>query len=205
MRLAYYRTSTGSTTVESQRHAMGGAFDREFIDHDVSGMIAAADRPAFGELLAMVREGDSLSVFAVDRLGRDAIDILTNARHLVAAGVVVDVLGLGPITGPAGPLILAVMAAFAESERIRILERTGAGMAAARRLLAETGQTQNGKTSIGRPGAADPEKVVAWRQLYKASAKTTAARFGISVSTVNRYCAEAGPGAVWTSRTYSPD
>lgn len=190
MRLAYYRTSTAAQSVESQRQAMAGPFDREFVDEGVSGGVAAADRPAFRDMLAMVRGGDVVAVYAVDRLGRDAIDVLSTVRQLVGAGVTVEVLGLGPIGGPAGGVILAVMAAFAEAERTRIAERSASGLAAARQALAETGKTHNGKDALGRPAAADMRTVVAWRRKHQASAKTTAARFAISVSTVNRYTAE---------------
>lgn len=200
MRLAYFRTSTVTQSVESQRQAMGGPFDREFVDEGISGAVAARDRPAFRAMLAMVRPGDSLAVYAIDRLGRDAIDVQVTVRQLVGAGVTVDVLGVGPIAGLAGQLVLAILATFAEAERTRIAERTAAGTVAARRALAATGRTHNGKAAIGRPGAADPAAVVAWRRDHQASAADAATHFKIGVSTVKRYCAaapqEAAPAAL---------
>ena len=45
MKIAYFRVSTGDQSVEAQRHALGGGFDREFVDEGVSGGTLAADRP----------------------------------------------------------------------------------------------------------------------------------------------------------------
>lgn len=91
MRIAYYRVSTGDQSIEAQRHAMGGPFDREYSDEGVSGGTMAAHRPGFGKLLDQVRAGDAVHVYAVDRLGRDALDVQTTVRRLIDAGVTVDV------------------------------------------------------------------------------------------------------------------
>ena len=71
-RIAYYRVSTGDQHVDAQRQALGGQFDKEFTDEGVSGATPAATRPAFAKLLSYVREGDTIYVYALDRLGRDA-------------------------------------------------------------------------------------------------------------------------------------
>jgi putative DNA-invertase from lambdoid prophage Rac len=187
-RIAYYRVSTRDQSVEAQRTALGGGFDREFVDEAVSGAKLAADRPGFAAMLDYVREGDTLAVYAVDRLGRDAIDVQASVRRLIEKGVVVDVLGLGPIAKGAGELILAVLAQVAQMERDRIRERCDAGRAAARHALALNGKTHRGKYGLGRPPVADPEQVAAWRVANMASAAEAAAHFGISTSTVKRYC-----------------
>lgn len=186
-RIAYYRVSTRDQSVEAQRTALGGEFDREFVDEAVSGAMLAADRPGFAAMLEYVREGDTLAVYAVDRLGRDAIDIQASVRRLIEKGVVVDVLGLGPIAKGAGELILAVLAQVAQMERDRIKERCDAGRVAARRSLAANGKTHRGKAGLGRSKAADPGQVEAWRSAISASVAETAAHFGISASTVKRY------------------
>ena len=74
-RIAYYRVSTGDQSIESQRLALGGDFDQEFSDEGVSGGTLAAKRPGFADLLSKVRPGDMVHVYAVDRLGRDALDV----------------------------------------------------------------------------------------------------------------------------------
>lgn len=187
-RIAYYRVSTTEQALDSQRHSLGGGFDKEFIDEGVSGMIPADQRPGFADLLAYIREGDTLHVSAVDRLGRDALDIQGTVRKLREKGVAVEVLGLGVIAEGVGDLILAVLAQLADMERKRIKERTSAGRDVAKRLLAETGMTQHGKTSLGRPNAVAPEVVKEWRTLHGASISQTAAKFSVSEASVKRYC-----------------
>jgi putative DNA-invertase from lambdoid prophage Rac len=163
-RIAYYRVSTGDQSVEAQRQALGGTFDREFSDEGVSGSVLAANRPGFSALLSYVREGDTVSVFAVDRLGRDALDVQSTVRSLLEKGVTVDVQGLGPIGRGVGELILAVLAQVADMERQKIRERCDAGRVAAKAAIEATGRTHRGKESLGRPRAADGSVVAVWRR-----------------------------------------
>lgn len=188
-RIAYFRVSTGDQSIEAQRAAMPGPFDKEFSDVGVSGAMLAASRPRFAELLNHVRAGDTVYVYAVDRLGRDALDVQATVRRLIQAGVTVDVRGLGPIGKGVGELILAVLAQVADMERHRIAERTEAGRKAARASLAATGRTHRGKASLGRPKAQESDDVVTWRKKNNASIKETATHFRLSTATVKRYCA----------------
>ena len=191
MRLAYYRVSTTDQSIEAQRHAMGGTFDREFSDEGISGGTMAADRPGFAKLLEMVREGDTVCVYAVDRLGRDALDVQATVRRLMNMGVTLHIHGIGVVGGGAGEIVLAVLAQVADLERRKIKERTEAGRMAARASLEATGKTHRGKESLGRPKAQDGAAVVAWRKANAASIKQTAQQFGLSEATVKRYCAAA--------------
>lgn len=186
-RVAYYRVSTGDQSIEAQRNALGGGFDREFSDEGVSGGTLAASRPGFSKLLDYVREGDTVSVYAIDRLGRDALDVQATVRRLIDKGITVDVRGLGSIGRGVGELIVAVLAQIADMERQRIQERCEDGRERAREALRETGRTHRGKESLGRPTAADPQEVVAWRKANGASIAATAAHFGLSEATVKRY------------------
>ena len=185
--IAYFRVSTTDQSIEAQRTAMGGTFDQEFTDEGVSGGVMAADRPGFAAMLKAVRKGDIVHVYAVDRLGRDALDVQATVRRLIDAGVTVNVQGLGPIGRGVGELILAVLAQVAEMERRRIAERTEAGRQAARKALQETGRTHRGKESLGRPFAADAGAVREWRKANNASIAETAKHFGLSLATVKRY------------------
>lgn len=189
MRFAYYRVSTGDQSIDAQRHALCGDFDKEFAGVGVSGGTLAAERPEFAKLLTVVRNGDTVFVYAVDRLGRDALDVQSTVRRLIDAGVVVDIRGIGPVGRGAGEIVIAVLSQVADLERQKILERTQAGRDAARASLAATGVTQHGKVSLGRPKAHDKAAVVAWRNENAASIKTTAEAFGISIATVKRYAA----------------
>lgn len=188
-RIAYFRVSTTDQNIEAQRHALGGKFKREFKDEGISGAIPAAQRPGFAALLEYVREGDEVHVYAVDRLGRDALDVQTTVRELLRRGVAVEVHGIGRIAQGVGELILAVLAQVADMERHRIAERTAAGREKAREALEATGMTHRGKKSLGRPLQADPGAVKAWRAEHSASIATTAAHFKLSPATVKRYCA----------------
>jgi putative DNA-invertase from lambdoid prophage Rac len=187
-RIAYYRVSTADQSIEAQRAAMGGPFDEEFSDEGVSGGTLAADRPGFSALLKRLRKGDEVHVCAVDRLGRDALDVQATVRRMLDADVTLHVHGLGPIGRGVGELILAVLAQVADMERRRIAERTAAGRSAARRALSETGKTHRGKDSLGRPKAANDAVVASWRRQNGASIAETARHFGVSKATVKRYC-----------------
>jgi len=190
-RIAYFRVSTSDQSIESQRTAMGGAFDREFIDEGISGGTLAASRMGFSELLKFIREGDALHVYAVDRLGRDAIDVQSTVRDLLRRGVSTHIHGLGLIAQGVGELILAVLSQVASMEKARINERTAAGRATAKESLRKTGRTHKGKVSLGRPFLAVPAEITKWRQENKASIKATAEHWRLSTATVKRYMAAA--------------
>jgi putative DNA-invertase from lambdoid prophage Rac len=197
--IAYYRVSTTDQSVASQRHALAQdapeqRFDEEFADEGVSGGVPASMRPGFSKLLSFIRKGDVLHVYAVDRLGRDALDVQSTVRALLEKGVAVEVHGLGRIGRGVGELILAVLAQVADMEKQRINERTAAGRAKARDALAESGKTHRGKASLGRPvghvggRVVKPAEVACWRAKENASIGKTASHWGLSVSTVKRYC-----------------
>jgi putative DNA-invertase from lambdoid prophage Rac len=185
-RLAYYRVSTTGQSIDAQRAELGGNFDREFQDEGVSGAVLARQRPAMSELLDYARSGDTVYVYAVDRLGRDSIDIQTTVRELLNKGVALHVHGIGPVAGEAGKLVLALLAQLAEMERTKIIERTEAGRKLARETIATTGKTHRGKESMGRPFTHSPDEIVAWRKANQASIAETAKHFGISTATVKR-------------------
>ena len=186
-RIAYYRVSTSEQSIEAQRTALGGGFSKEFSDEGISGAMPAAQRPGFSALMAYAREGDTVCVYAVDRLGRDAIDVQQTVRRFLDAGIAVEVHGLGTISKGVGELILAVLAQVADMERKRITERCEAGRETARQALAATGKTHKGKTSLGRPAKADAEAVREWRKVNSASIAQTAEHFALSPATVKRY------------------
>lgn len=188
-KIAYYRVSTRDQSIDAQRHTLGGGFEEEFLDEGVSGSVNAADRPGFSNLLKFIRRGDSLHVYAVDRLGRDAIDVQTTVRQLINRGVSVEIYGLGCIESGVGELVLAVLAQVADMERRRIAERTAAGRDLAKKSLQSTGRTHRGKTSLGRPAVIDSHAIKAWRQQNSASISETAKHFNISCTSVKRHCA----------------
>jgi DNA invertase Pin-like site-specific DNA recombinase len=96
-------------------------------------------RPAFQDLLGKIREGETLVVSKMDRLGRDAIDVLKTVHLLQEKGVhvIVHQLGNTDLTSPAGKLLLHMLSAIAEMERDLLVERTQAGLARAKAAKAE--------------------------------------------------------------------
>ncbi|WP_268992472.1 recombinase family protein [Sphingomonas sp. Leaf21] len=128
--------------MEAQRSALLGSivqpFDKEFFDKNVSGSVLAQDRPGFAALLEYIREGDRLHVTAIDRLGRDALDIQATVRALMAKKVEVVVPTLGTITsgGRGGRVGRAGQSPRrrrrTERECQRAILSTGAGIAGCR-------------------------------------------------------------------------
>ena len=92
--------------------------------------------PGLAACLKALREGDTLAVWKLDRLGRDLRHLVNTVHDLTARGVGFKVLsGHGAsidTTSPSGKLVFGIFAAMAEFERELIVERTKAGMAAAR-------------------------------------------------------------------------
>lgn len=138
MQLGYMRVSRadGSQTVDLQRdalHAAGVAGDQLYADH-ASGK--RDDRPGLQACLKALRPGDVLVVWKLDRLGRDLRHLVNLVQELGERGVGLKVLtGQGAAvdtTTPAGKLTFGIFAAIAEFERELIVERTRAGLAAAR-------------------------------------------------------------------------
>ena len=96
-----------------------------------------------------MRDGETLVVSKLDRLGRDAMDVMSTVRSLSARRVRVVVHSLGGVdlTSTTGKLLVTMLAAVAEMERDLLVERTRAGVARAK---------AQGK-QIGRPAKARPD------------------------------------------------
>lgn len=107
-----------------------GVPNENIYSEHISGGVIAHQRPVLGELLGKLKVGDTLTVVKLDRLGRDAIDVLSLIRELKERGVGVRILQLGADTsGSAGSLIIGILASVASWEREIIKERTRAGIA----------------------------------------------------------------------------
>jgi len=176
----YGRVSTVEQTADNQRleiERAGYAVEYWFTD-TVSGKAHAAQRKQFSDMLTKLRKKDTVVVSKLDRLGRDAPDVLATIKRLAELGVEVIVLQLGKLdlASPAGKLMLAMLAAVAEMERDLIVERTQAGLARAK---------ADGKT-LGRPSKTTPEQRKAMIEGYanKQSVSALAKLYGVSRSTV---------------------
>ncbi len=132
----YARVSTEEQKVEVQVATLkaAGVPESEVTTEVTSGAVPAARRPALSTLLGRLGSGDVLAVAKLDRLGRDAADLLGVLADLDRRGVTVRLLDMGADTSTAaGRLVVQVLAAVAQWERGVMLERTRAGIAAARR------------------------------------------------------------------------
>lgn len=132
----YGRVSTYEQTSENQRLELetgGFKVDYWFAD-TASGKTAAAERPEFSRVLDRIRTGETLIVSKLDRLGRNAADVLATLKRLEEAGIKVVCAQLGSLdlTSLAGKVVTGVLAAIAELERGLIVERTKAGLARAK-------------------------------------------------------------------------
>ncbi len=97
---------------------------------------AKEDRPGLAACLKAAREGDTIIIWKLDRLGRTLAHLVNTIERLGKRGIGLRVLdGSGAqidTTTPAGRLIFGVFAAVAEFERDLIRERTLSGLRAAR-------------------------------------------------------------------------
>lgn len=184
--ISYLRVSTAGQTVENQRQAITAAgfkVGKEFADQATSGTTAADSRDGWAKCAAYLREGDTLVVYALDRLGRSTVDVLTQINALSARGVRLVILMQGFDTDtPAGKLALTMFAAFAEFEHGIRKERQREGIARAR---LEGGKYQ------GRKPKLTAEQQAELRRRFDAGENRAALsrEFGIDRVTVHRYCA----------------
>lgn len=179
--VGYLRVSSDQQTNENQKQAIEQRYKVEkwYTDHAVSGLVKAADREGLSALLNFVREGDAVVVFAIDRLGRNTIDVLETVEKLNEKGVALISLREGfDLTSDHGKLLLTMLAGLAELERKNIKARQLAGINRAKK---------EGK-SLGRTKKIDDVSVRNWRLENSESIKNTAIHFGISQASVKRAC-----------------
>jgi DNA invertase Pin-like site-specific DNA recombinase len=93
-------------------------------------------------MLDQIRDGETLVVSKLDRLGRDALDVGATLKALAARSIKVIVLQLGnlDLTSAAGKMMMTMLSAVAEMERDLLVERTQAGLARAKREGKELGR-----------------------------------------------------------------
>jgi len=129
--IGYVRVSTAVQDGALQRDALANAGCVRFFEDKASG--AKSDRPGLNEALAYVREGDVLTVWKLDRLGRSLPHLIETVNTLGLRGVGFKSLTEGVDTSTSnGRLVFHIFGALAEFERDLIRERTGAGLTAAR-------------------------------------------------------------------------
>lgn len=181
MLVGYARVSTDDQNLDLQTDALTGAGCGQLFTDQVSG--AAADKAGLTEALAYLREGDTLVVWKLDRLGRTVKGLVELVDLLKARGIQFRSVTDGIDTStPAGRFFFHMMAALAEMERDLIRERTNAGLAAAR---------ARGRLG-GRKPKLDESKLDAARKLLDAKVEvgTVAKNLGVSRTTLYRALAK---------------
>ncbi len=180
---AYGRVSTKDQSASNQlieiEHA-GHKVDYWFADEGVSGKVAASQRAQFKAMLGQIRNGETLVVSKLDRLGRDALDVGGTIKALAARKIQVIVLQLGnlDLTSAAGKLMLSMLAAVGEMERDLLVERTQAGLMRAKK---------EGKL-LGRPSkttSAQRAEIIAKRK-SGTSISALSRAYGISRASIMR-------------------
>lgn len=131
-KIGYARVSTLDQNADLQRQALKAAgCEHVYSDEGLSG--TDPDRPALARALKKLEKGDVLVVWKLDRLGRSLSHLIETVRALDAKGVHFKSLSESiDTTSAGGKLVFHMMGAMAKFERDLIVERTKAGLAAAK-------------------------------------------------------------------------
>lgn len=167
MKIGYSRVSTNDQNLDLQHDALKAAGIEKVFYDKVSG---TKERPKLAEALEFLREGDTLIVWRLDRLGRslkDLLEIVTGLEkrkiHFVSLTENIDT------TTATGKLIFHIFASFAEFERNLIRERTNAGLTAAKARGIKGGR----KPALNAEKLAMVETLLKTSKDYAAIARTT--------------------------------
>ena len=183
--LGYARVSTDHQSLDQQLDALSaaGVDPKRVYSDKLSGTSTREQRRGLATLLDYARPGDAVVVVGIDRLGRNAAEVMTTIRELGERNIVLRSLREGIDTSNAtGRMVAGVLASLAELE----LELGRERRTAAREARRARGQ------SIGRPKALDESKAALAQRMHATgeSASTIAATLGVSRATVYRVLAE---------------
>ncbi|WLR44390.1 recombinase family protein (plasmid) [Bacillus carboniphilus] len=180
MLIGYARVSTGLQNLDLQKDALTKHGCAKIFHDKMSG--AKRQRPGLDEALGYAREGDTIVVWRLDRLGRNMQDLIQIVNHLNESGIAFHSLQENLTmdkSNATGKLMFHLFAAFAEFERNLIEERSAAGRAAAK---------ARGRLG-GRPGKYGPRDIEMMKSLIKNGTPITdvAEKWGVSRTTIYRY------------------
>jgi DNA invertase Pin-like site-specific DNA recombinase len=177
--VGYARASIQDQQLDAQEDALQQAGCERIYTDKVSG--TRADRPGLAQALDILRKGDSLVVWKLDRLGRSLSHLVQLVNDLKRQEIGFKSLQENiDTTSGVGKLVFHLFASLAEFERDLICERTQAGLAAAR---------ARGKKG-GRPRVMDAKKVTLAQALCldkQNSVKDICTTLGIGKTTFYRY------------------
>lgn len=184
VQLGYARVGTGHRSLDQQLDALitFGVDPARVYTDKLSGTSTREQRPGLAALLDDARPGDAIVVMGIDRLGRNAAEVMTTIRELGERNIVLRTLREGIDTNnAAGRMIAGVLASLAELE----LELGRERRKAAREARRARGQ------HIGRPKALDTEQAELARRMHTSGepASVIATTLGVSRATVYRVLA----------------
>ena len=183
MLIGYARVSTQDQNLELQSEALSKAGCKKIFTDKISG--AQAQRPGLSKALELLREGDALVVWKLDRLGRSVKNLVDLVSALAQQGVHFKSLTDSiDTTTASGRFFFHVMASLAEMERELTVERTRAGLEVAR-LLGRKG---------GRKRQMTDSKIKSARKLLADGVppRDVADNLGVSVPTLYRWLPASG-------------
>ena len=185
MLIGYARISTFDQNADLQKDALEKAGCEKIFTDIISGTVS--QRPALTKLKEILRKGDTLIVWRLDRLGRSLKDLIDWLNYLDTEGVALRSLQESiDTTTTTGKLVFHIFGALAEFERHLIVERTQAGLSAAR---------ARGRLG-GRPKILDADKKQVVIDLYnerKFTVKQICEMLNISKPTLYNYVRDAMP------------
>jgi len=179
MKIGYARVSTDEQSLNLQLDALQNVgCEKIYKDEGVSGV--QVQREGLDETMSSLKEGDTLIVWRLDRLGRSLHHLIETINDLKDRGIGFTSLNEAINTNTAGgELLFHVMGALAQFERRLISERSKAGMAAAKR---------RGK-HVGRPLSLTTEQLNHAKEMVSKGLETVsgmAQLYGINRTTLHR-------------------
>lgn len=179
MLIGYARVSTQDQNLDSQKDALKKAGCEKIFSDKISA--SQEDRKGLSKAMEILRQGDTLVVWKLDRLGRSLSHLVRLITDLKEKGIGFKSLQENiDTTSGVGKLVFHIFASLAEFERDLIRERTMAGLASAR---------ARGKLG-GRPKVLDEKKIALAKAMYQDkqnSVKDICATLGIGRTTFYRY------------------
>ncbi len=178
MLIGYARVSTSDQNLNLQKDALLKIGCEKIYEDEISGTIKL--RPGLDKTLEMLRTEDTLVVWKLDRLGRSVKNLISLISDLNSKDIhfksITDSIDTST---PSGRFFFHVMASLSEMERELIVERTKAGLEAAKKL---------GRVG-GRKRKMTPSKVSSAKKLLASGVvpKDVAENLGISVATLYRW------------------
>lgn len=147
MIFGYARVSTDSQCLDRQIDALNAYKINEILTEKMTG--TKKDRPELNRLLDKAREGDTVVIESLSRLGRSTKDLLSLVELFNERGIILVSLKENiDISTPTGKLLLTVLSALSQFERDLTVQRTNEGLIAARARGRKGGRPPKDKKAL---------------------------------------------------------